>query len=542
MKRNGMKLIAILLALVMVLALAACGGGGAAPTPTQAPSGGGTTPSGGGTTPSGGGATAEKKVLNVAIASDEGTLSPCVMTTAALGIAYVVLEPLWDVTIDGTVIMELCESVDVVSDTEQTIHLRQGVKFSNGNPLTASDVLFSMKLHKAAGAIGGARVQTVDLEKTNVIDDNTLDLHLLAPTIANWTILSQCRIYDEESYTEEGAALHPIGTGAFIVTDYVPGSSITLEKNENYWGAEPAFDVMNVKVLAEDSQRVNALETNLVDLAAITTTDYDYVNGLDGIGILGNYTGNYCGMNFNFSPSAAFYQNEDARRAICHAINGEAILNTVYLGHGKMMHACVPDYCFDFEDRFNDLDDTYSIGYNVDLARQLAESSGLSQKTVRIVTNGTTTAIRMAEMAQAMLKDANIPAEIFNYDPATATQMQYSLDGAWDIMIGGGIAPNRRVGDLLINGVRYRPDLTAEGAFEDNAAYLEEVPLCMSLQDEKALSDELYKMMGIYEKQVLGYSLFDMENYMGYDEALDPASIRLSVGSSYPRYHEIKFA
>ena len=57
-----------------------------------------------------------------------------------------------------------------------------------------------------------------------------------------------------------------------------------------------------------------------------------------------------------------------------------------------------------------------------------------------------------------------------------------------------------------------------------------------------ALTRKLLEGMGIDEKQVLGYSLFDMENYMGYDEALDPASIRLSVGSSYPRYHEIKFA
>jgi ABC-type transport system substrate-binding protein len=84
-------------------------------------------------------------------------------------------------------------------------------------------------------------------------------------------------------------------------------------------------------------------------LARFSIADHDYVSGLDNLHVLGNYTGNFCALMFNFGENSAFYKNADARRAIVHATNSEAILNTVYLGLGKMMHAVVVDYCFDLK-------------------------------------------------------------------------------------------------------------------------------------------------------------------------------------------------
>ena len=62
------------------------------------------------------------------------------------------------------------------------------------------------------------------------------------------------------------------------------------------------------------------------------------------------------------------------------------------------MNAAVPDLCFDYEDRFNDMDDTYKIGCNPDVAKQLAESSGLAGKTIKLMTDGAAESIKMAEM------------------------------------------------------------------------------------------------------------------------------------------------
>ncbi len=543
MKSTVKKVLALLLACLLIVGLAACGGSGSNTGGGGSGTGGGGSGTGGGGSSTGGSdtpAAPANKILNVAVSADANTLDPVNMNgTGTFGAVWACMEGLWDVTNEGEVIMQLCESVDYDSDVVNTLHLRKGVKFHNGNPFTASDVLFSMKLHAAGGASAKPRVQTVDVENTKVIDDYTLELHMIAPTICNWTVLSQCLIYDEESYNEETASMQPIGTGPYKITEYVPGSSITMVRNEDYWGTKPDAEQINIKVLAEDAQRVNALETKLVDFSPITTTDFDYVSGLKDMTVTAAYTGNFAILNFNFGEHAVFNHNLDARRAVCHAINTEAILNTVYLGKGKIMNAPIPDYCFDYEDRFNDMTDIYSKGYDPELAKQLAESSGLVNEQVRIITNGTTNCIRMAEMLQGMLQQIGVTANIFNYDAATVWTMQFSGDGDWDLLINTSIAPNRRCGDLMVNGVRYRPDMCVEGAFDDNLKYLELAPLCMSLQDEKELSDMLYDVIGRYESNVLSFSLFDIENFNAWNSHIDPASVKISVGTSQPRYADI---
>ncbi len=533
------KILCIVLAAVMLIGLVACGGGGGShtPAPSHSAAPASNSPSGGGDAPAPAAAT---DTITVAVADDAGTLSPAFMTSSMFAVVCSMMEPLWDVDQEGNVKMLLCESVDVVSETEQILHLRQGVKFHNGNPFTASDLLFSMNLHTTAGATGNPRVQTVDFEKTKVIDDNTLDLFLLAPTIANWTVLSQCIVYDEESYDAATASSAPNGTGPYKFVSYTPNSELKMVRNDDYWGEAPAFKNVNVKVLGEAAQRINALETGLVDIALLSTNDYEYASSLSNIDVISYYSGNFLGLNFNYGHNSVFYQNVDARKAICHAVNKEAILNTVYLGLGKIMHAQIVDYCFDFEDRFNDLSDTYSIGYNPELAKQLAESSGLAGQSIEIMTAGSEADIRAAEMMQAMFNDIGVNSTIVNYDGATVWQLMYDAEADWDVTIGTGIAPNRRCGDQLLNGVRYNPALTAPGAFRDNEEYLKKAPLCMSLQDEKELSDLLYEMLKWYEDEVLAYALFDIEHFQGVSQNIDPASISMSVGSTGIRYGELK--
>ena len=536
------RLMAILLCLALLLPLTACG----KTQNSSSPPANGSSPSGssqGGASPSSGGSSASAKdTITIALRSDSGSLNACTMNTDTFAAVCCIQQPLWDVTEDNEVIMILAESVDPVSDTEFTVHLRQGVTFSNGNPFTASDVVFSIALHKAAGATGQPRTQTVDPDKTKAIDENTLGLVLLDSNCANWTILSQLIIYDEESYDAEKASLNPIGTGPYVLKEYVPNSNVNLERRDDYWGPLPAAKYLNFRILSETSQRVNALETGLVDIAPIATEDVEYAKTLTGFNVDARYTGNYIGLNFNFGEKSAFYHNVDARRAVTHAVDPQAIIDAVYLGQGKIMDSCVPDLCFDYEDRFNDMDDTYKIGFNVDVAKQLADSSGLAGKTIKVITNGLAESVKMAEIIQNMLSNVGVNAQINNYDPATVWQMLYDPASEWDLSIGAGIAPNRRVGDLLLNGVRYSPTMTIPGAFEDNEEYLKLAPLCMSTLDDKERSEILYDVLGRYESNVCSFALCNVLYSNAFSKSIDPNSVIYSIGTGSIRFVELKFA
>jgi peptide/nickel transport system substrate-binding protein len=528
---------------VTLLSLAACGGGTATTTPTPA-TGDTAAPDGGAaaTTPEAG-ASAGKDTLNIAIISDEGTLDIRYMTGGVYAAAVEIMEPLWDVTEEKEPIMVLAESVEQVSDSSYIVHLRQNVTFSNGNPFTAEDVLFSIDRFNEAGASGQPRVQTIDPAKTKAIDDYTIDLQLYAPNVAHWQILTQFFVYDKESFDETAAKLKPIGTGPYKLTEYVPNSVTKLERREDYWGAQPAVKYLNFMVLAEPSQRANALATGLVDVSLVATDDVEYAKGLSGYNLDSRYTGYYNGMNFNFGAKSKLGgpANLEKRRAVVHAIDPQVFIDVVYSGQGKVMHAVIPDLCFDYEDRFTDMDDTYKIGYNVELAKELAQSSGLTGQTLRLMTAGTAEAIKMAEITQSMLGEIGVNVEIFNYDPATAWQMSYDPDADYDFTLGpGGITPNRVVGDQLLNGVRYSPTLTIPGAFENNEEYLRRAPETMSTVDPAKLSDVLFDLLGQYERAVIGTGVCNITVSNAYSTVIDLNTLIYSVGTGFVRFQDIK--
>jgi ABC-type transport system substrate-binding protein len=90
-----------------------------------------------------------------------------------------------------------------------------------------------------------------------------------------------------------------------------------------------------------------------------------------------------------------------------------------------------------------------------------------------MMTDGSAEAIKTAEIVQNMLSVIGVTVEINNYDVATVWQMLYDPTAVYDMSAGNGIAPNRRVGDQLLNGVRYSPTMSAPGAFPDVEEYLE---------------------------------------------------------------------
>ena len=537
------RILAILLCLVMLFAIVACnkddGGGSQDAGSPQATDAGGTP--GGGDAP-GGGAGSGRDTLSIAVAADSGSLDAVTMVVPTFAAVCCIQEPLWDVTEANEVIMLLAESVDIVAPDEWIIHLRQGVTFSNGNPFTSEDVIFSLGLHLAAGATGGPRVQTIDPEGTKAIDEHTVDLKLWDYHVANWTVLSQFMIYDHASYEPEQASLRPIGTGPYVLTEYVPNSYINLERREDYWGTKPEIKYLNFRILAETSQVVNALETGMIDIGPLATQDVDYVKTMPGFNVDARLTGNYILLGFNFGQNSFFYQNLDARRAVCHAIDPQVIINLVYEGKGEIMHAAVPDICFDYEDRFNDMDETYAVGYNPDVAKQYADASGLTGQTISCITDGSPAAVQMAEIAQNMLGAIGVTVSIQNYDPATVWGMLYDPTAVYDMSIGAGIAPNRRVGDLLVNGVRFSPTMSAPGGFENNQYYLEVCPLTLSTENDARRSDYLAEVLGMYEGNVLTFALCNVIYSNAFSNAIDPASIVYTIGTGFVRAVDLKFA
>ena len=248
------KSVSIILALIMVFAMmmmSACGG-----SDTAAQSSNNAAP--------------EKDVLTIAHFGDVVTLDPHGVQSTVTNLVKVnIFENLVKQEADGSIVPELAESWEQVDDTTYIFKLRQDVKFSNGDPMTAEDVVYSLA-RSASSATTSALAGMIDYEKCKVIDEYTVEFKTLqpyAPILAH--LAQECIAIVSKSVTEANDGnldAEPVGTGPYMLSEWVPGDHMTLVENTNYWGEKPFIPTLLFRIIPEGSTRTLELESGGVDI------------------------------------------------------------------------------------------------------------------------------------------------------------------------------------------------------------------------------------------------------------------------------------
>lgn len=472
------------------------------------------------------------RTLNVAAMQDSGTLYPLGVTGAYFGVLYSIYEPLLDTTADGERIWVLSTGFEPVSDIQTIVHLREGVTFSNGNPMTAEDVLFTMELNRDNPQFS-LNVKAVDFEKTKIIDDYTIDLWYTTFNAAQEVGLCQMLIMDKESYDEVELALHPIGTGPYVVEDYVANSHLLLKARDDYWGQIPSIKSLQYKVINEDEQIVNALETGDIDVASVPIDDIGYVESLGYEVEVYNSGMNYAAW-YSMLPGTPL-ESKEARYAVSHAINREAISDVLMRGKATLSEYPASHALVDFEERFLNLHETYSIGYDPERAKELAEQSGLIGKSLRIITNGSSTNNTLAEMIQGDLLAIGVDAEIIPYDQATFFSVLMDASN-FEIGLFTPSSPSMMAVDIMGMYLTFIP-LGWTGPDRDR--YGELSMGALTTLDEKSRSDQLFEAMKIFVDYCPWYGLCEVVS--ARTRASDLTGMKYMIsGNVYYQYASFK--
>lgn len=217
--------------------------------------------------------------LTFAISSDPTSLNP-INTSDRWGLttANLVYSPLARIEPDGTLTPDLAETIETAEDgLSVTVTLREDVLWSDGEPFTADDVVFTYT-EKAKVENGNADALLVNGEPivATAVDEYTVRFDLpavsaaAASNLATETFIIPEHVYGELtdfSVTE----LDPIavGTGPYKLTEYTPGASLRLEANENFYGEAPQIAQINLQIVSNAETIKAALQTGEIDGAAV---------------------------------------------------------------------------------------------------------------------------------------------------------------------------------------------------------------------------------------------------------------------------------
>lgn len=294
-------------------------------------------------------------VLKMGMQSDPGGLDPVLTPATAL---WHVVEHIYNrltrIMPDLSVAPELAESIDISEDgLTYTFKLHSGVTFHNGRALVASDVVYSFQ--RLAGVLPDvapdAQVASpsaddlASMASIEATDDSTVVITLKAAdasflsTIANQScIIVPKEVVDENKDLSQVA----VGTGPFTFKEYIPNTSITLEKNASYWETGlPYVDGLELLIASDDTARTTAVVTGTVDIIEYAPLrDVDALQQDSSLTLAGDTNTNirYLGFNLTRAPLS----DPKVRKAISMVIDRDAVLGPAVFGHGTPVQTLWP--------------------------------------------------------------------------------------------------------------------------------------------------------------------------------------------------------
>ncbi len=335
------------------------------------------------------------------------------------------------------IVPSLAEDWDISGDgLEYTFHLRQGVKFQNGNDFTAEDVVYTF--NRLLTVQGGVNTELLDqvkgaaeliegsadtLEGVEAVDDYTVKVTLKEPFAAFLSCLTApgLSIYDSEATEAAGDqfGMDPavtVGTGPFKFAGWTFNDQLVLEKNEDYWKGAPELPGVVIKIIPDTETQTMMFESgelDLIDLDFVTDAADRFLETYPDQIVQGPRVGiTYFTMNFNIEP----FQEVKVRRAVQMAIDRQAILDALYGGRGQVEHGIYPFGLIGFNDGKN------KISYDPEGAKALLTEAGYgSGFTMELAADASASdTVTMAlEIIKEQLAEAGIHAEIKNYDEST---------------------------------------------------------------------------------------------------------------------------
>lgn len=314
---------------------------------------------------------------------------------------------------DHNIEMSLAEAVEPSEDAKEwTVHLRDGLKFSDGSPITGADVAFSFRriTDPEDPKASATALSTLDRDAIEVTDDQTVVFSFTEPfaTFLDATAQYATGIVPEGYDDEE-----PVSSGAFMLDSFSPGQQSTFAKNPHYWREDqPYVDELVIIDFPDDSARVNALLGGQVDaIDQLPLGQMDVVESNPNTEVLESETGSWIPLTMRVDQPP--FDDVRVRQALRLIVDRQQMIDQVLGGHGALgndmyapFDACYPA---DIPQREQDITE----------AKKLLADAGHSDLTVELITAPAAAGlVESAQVFAQQAEEAGVTVEVKRVDPS----------------------------------------------------------------------------------------------------------------------------
>ena len=279
-----------------------------------------------------------------------------------------VFEPLIKRDDNQKLVPGLATSWKALDDLTWEFKLRKNVRFHDGSPFTADDVVFTLKrVPNVPNSPSSFATFTKPIVDVKVVDPHTMVFktaspHVLLPSdLASVMIIS--KLHGEKAATEDyNSGKAAIGTGPYKLAEYVPNQRVVLKANYGYWGGEEPWDKVTFKILTNAAARVAALLSGDVQMIeTVPTADIGKLSTDKRYALVDKVSNRviYAHLNQRSDTAAPFITGKDGkplaknplkdprvRKALSIAINRDAIADRVMEKRAVPAGQLLPDFFF----------------------------------------------------------------------------------------------------------------------------------------------------------------------------------------------------
>jgi len=392
-------------------------------------------------------------------------------------------------------------------------HLRQGVKFHNGEDFNAQAVKFTFdRLLGEIGAAGPQQFNYRSIDRVEILDTYTVDFHLkehdpvLLSKLAGYGAMIVPPGYIQQQ-GEDHFNMKPVGTGAFKVVDYRPRIGVSLAANADYWGGAPKISELEFRFISEPATAIAELQAGRIDVA--TNVPVGMISTIDSSNnakVTGTAGPTVVALRFNTRDGIT--KDVRVRRAMIMAVDRQAIIDAILMGKAAVISS------FQSALSFGNDPTLQPYPYDPEQAKALLKEAGVAQGAqVQIDVRGNDATF--GEVAQAIasyLEMVGINATIKPYEvnvllndiiPAGKTGALFQQQwGGWTFDFD-----NTAIA-MYHTGEKWNP-------YEKNAAFDQQLVAQRSIADRAAREKALQAIARHTAEQAYEMNLYNIQAIFG---------------------------